>query len=452
MKPGTAKTVEIESLAYRGEGIGHLQNKVIFVPLTAPGDQVELTVSENKKNYLRGTVNQFRKRSQHRVVPLCDSFGECGGCHWQHLSYEYELEAKKKILQDTLARIGKVKPDAYDCLPPIPSPKPYGYRCRIRLQGLTQRRIELGFFRAQSKEIVPVLRCELATHFLNETVKRLHEFLNSLDFLISFSEVQILASPDQEEATLSFSGPQRMGDDFLRDFLKALKAHIPKVYGVSFETLTNGEPILEHFGNCGLEFDHSFLNASGQQPVSMRYRTQIHTFSQVNPDQNRNLLKIIYAWAEPSEDKVVVDLFCGAGNLSLPLARQVRKVIGLENSPLALEDARYNAERNGITNCDFRLANIYEGMDELKGEDRIDVMLIDPPRRGAKECIGNMVALRPSKILYVSCDPTTLARDLALLSYANYSLRRIRLVDMFPKTYHIECVAEFTAGPRSDRD
>jgi len=444
LKTGTSKTVEIESLAYRGEGIGHVQNKVIFVPLTAPGDNVELTISENKKNYLRGSVNQFIEQSEHRVVPLCDYFGECGGCHWQHLSYEYELEAKKRILQDTLSRIGKVGPDSYECLPPIPSPKPYGYRCRIRLQGLTQRTTELGFFRAHSREIIPIDRCELASEFLNETVKRLHGFLNSLDYLMAFSEVQILASPDQEEATLSFSCPQRMDDELIKDFLKNLKAYIPKVYGVSFETVNNGEAHTEHFGNCGLEFDYSFSPDSSAETIPLRYRTQIHSFSQVNPDQNRNLLNTIYNWAEPSEEKVVVDLFCGAGNLSLPLARSARRVIGMESSPLAVEDARYNAERNGFANCDFRLANVFEGLDQLREEGRVDVLIVDPPRKGAKECIGNIVALEPSKILYVSCDPTTLARDIVLLSYSKYRLKRVQLLDMFPQTYHVECVAEFT--------
>jgi 23S rRNA (uracil1939-C5)-methyltransferase len=442
LKPGVSKIVEIESLAYRGEGIGHIQNKVIFVPLTAPGDKVELTVSENKKNYLRGTVNQFNERSAYRVVPLCDYFGECGGCHWQHLSYEYELEAKQKILRDTLARIGKVDPESYECAPPIPSPKPYGYRCRLRLQGLTQRTTELGFFRAHSREIIPIDRCELASEFLNETMKRLHGFLNSLDYLIPFDEVQILASPDQEEATLSFSCPQQMEDELLKEFLKALKVYIPKVYGVSFETVAEGEPKTEHFGTCGLEFDCSFALDAGRGTVPLRYRAQIHTFNQVNPAQNRNLLRLLHEWAEPSNEQVVLDLFCGTGNLSLALARDVKKVIGLESSPLAVEDARHNAELNGLTNCDFRLANVYQGLDGLQGEGRVDILIIDPPRKGAKECIGNMVALEPAKIYYVSCDPTTMARDLALLSYSKYRLKRVQLLDMFPQTYHVECIAE----------
>lgn len=442
MKPETSGTVEIESLAYRGEGIGHIQNKVVFVPLTAPGDRVDLTISESRKNYLRGSVHEFKQRSKHRVVPLCDYFGECGGCHWQHLSYEYELEAKQKILQDTLARIGKIGPDAYECPLPIPSPKPYGYRCRLRLQGLMQRTNELGFYKAHSKDIIPIDRCELACEFVNETAKRLHTFLNAHDYVLPFTEVQIFASPGQEEAALSFSCPQRLDQDLINDFLKALKSYIPKVYGVAFETVDDGEARIERFGKCALDFEYSFSTPRKEEPVSVRFRTQINSFSQVNPEQNRNLLRTVYDWAAPSENMIVLDLFCGTGNLSLPMARDVKKVIGIENSAFAIEDARYNAERNGFNNCDFRLASVYGGMNQLRDEGPVDLLIVDPPRKGAKECIGDMVALRPSKILYVSCDPTTLARDLVLLSYSRYTLNRVQLLDMFPQTYHVECVAE----------
>ena len=134
MKPGTVETTRIESLAYRGEGIGHINNKVIFVPFTAPGDHIKVMISENKRNYIRGTLEHFIKRSPHRIVPLCDYFGECGGCHWQHLNYDYQLVAKEKIFKETLTRIGKVNANIYQCLPPIPSPDNYGYRCRVRLQ------------------------------------------------------------------------------------------------------------------------------------------------------------------------------------------------------------------------------------------------------------------------------------------------------------------------------
>ncbi len=446
MKTGTVATVEIESLAYRGEGIGHIQNKVVFVPLTAPGDRVDLLIKENRKNYLRGVVQGFRQRSPHRIVPLCDYFGECGGCQWQHLTYEYELDAKQRILEETLSRLGKVDPGQYELLPPVPSPKSYGYRSRIRLRVRTRRKTALGFLRSHSSEIVPVERCELVPPFTNSVLKKLDQFLNSLDYLTDFSEIQILACPLKEEATLSFSSNEPIDPDTLKHFLKALKEHIPKVYGVSFQVSGDGEVRTERFGNCHVEHTYTFTPAGEPSPVSVRALCQIHVFGQVNPEQNQNLLRTVYDWAEPKGKDTVLDLFCGAGNLSLPLAMRVNRVIGLENNPAAVEDARRNAELNGLQNCEFRLANVFSDLDQAGVRAPVDILLIDPPRKGVKECVRNIAALEPAKILYVSCDPSTLARDIALFTYSGYRLRRVQLLDMFPRTYHIECVAELTPG------
>jgi len=443
VKPGTEETTKIESLAYRGEGIGHIQNKVIFVPLTAPGDCIKVKIMENKRNYLRGTLDQFVSRSPHRIVPYCDYFGECGGCHWQHLRYEYQLEAKESILRDTLTRIGKVKTESFSFEPSIPSPLSLGYRSRVRLQCLTHRTLLLGFFRSQSKEIIPVNRCEIGSDFLNDIVKKLGEFLNSLDYFVQFEEVEILANPEKEEAALSFAMLSPMDDELAKEFLRSLKVAIPKVYGVSFETRQEEDTKIEHFGNCGLTFQFSFTPLSNPDPISIRLVNRIHTFSQVNLEQNQNLLRTIYDWAAPTEETVILDLFCGSGNLSLPLAKKAKRVIGIENNPLAVEDARENAALNDLNNCEFYETNIYNELKEINDLGKVDVLILDPPRKGAKECIGEITTLKPRKILYVSCNPTTLSRDVSLLAYSRYKLTKIQLLDMFPQTYHIECIAEF---------
>jgi len=440
------ESVQIESLAYRGEGIGHIKNKVIFVPLTAPGDRVKVLISENKRNYMRGTFQEIENRSPARVVPLCNYFGECGGCHWQHIDYAHQIKAKEKIVKDTISRIGKINVDSYDFYPSIPSSKIYGYRCRIRLQCAARRRTIIGYFKGQSSEIIPINHCEIIPPFMNGILRKLDDFFNSLDYLTDFTEIELLAKPDKEEATLAFNNsfPISPMDDRLKEFLKALKTHIPKVYGVSIESPQEGESETrrEYFGNCSLLFPLSFKTALRSEPVSIQAKMQIHTFGQVNLEQNDQLIKTVYEWVEPSEEKVIADLFCGMANLSLPLAGEVNKIIGIENNPLAIEDARENAELNGFDNCDFYHANALTDLDRLKEESRLDVIILDPPRKGAKECIGKIAAVKPKKIVYVSCNPTTLARDINLLTYSNYRLRRIQLLDMFPQTYHIECVAE----------
>ena len=292
--------------------------------------------------------------------------------------------------------------------------------------------------------MIPVERCELLPPFTNKILKKLRDFLNSMDTFMHFTEIEILANPSLEEATLSFSTPSAMADESTKGFLKALKLHIPQIYGVSIETVGEEASKIEHFGNCSLPFQYTFTPSSEQEPVSLEIKCRIHTFNQVNVEQNRNLMKTVYDWVNPSKEKKVVDLFCGMGNLSLPLAGKAGRVIGLENNPLAVEDARSNAEQNGFANCDYRHANVFSDMESMPDIRDADVLIVDPPRKGAKECIGTMAGLNPGKILYVSCNPTTLARDATLFDYSGYRLNRLQLLDMFPQTYHIESIAEFT--------
>ena len=264
-----------------------------------------------------------------------------------------------------------------------------------------------------------------------------------MDYFLQFTEIELLVNTNKEEAMFLFKAPSPMHDESLKDFLKALKVQIPQIYGVTIETTGEDESKIENFGNCSLPFQFSFTPSSENEPICLEIRNRIQTFNQINLEQNRNLMQIIYEWGSPFEGKQVVDLFCGMGNLSLPLAGKAGRIIGLENNTLAVEDARENAKLNGFSNCEFHLANVYSDLSLLSDIGEVDVLIVDPPRKGAKECIGNIAALKPKKILYVSCNPTTLARDASLFSYARYRLNRIQLLDMFPQTYHIESVAEF---------
>jgi 23S rRNA (uracil1939-C5)-methyltransferase len=264
-----------------------------------------------------------------------------------------------------------------------------------------------------------------------------------MEFFTHFNEIEILANPKKEEAMLAFSTLSPLADESIKDFLKSLKLQIPQIYGVSIETVREDETRIEHFGNSTLQFQLSFTPFSEGEPVSLEIRCRNHTFNQVNLDQNRNLIKIIYEWANPSRQTKVVDLFCGMGNLSLALAGRAGKIIGLENNPLAVADAMSNAEQNGFSNCDYRHANVHEDIESMPDIRSADVLIVDPPRKGAKESIGRIAGLRSSKIIYVSCNPTTLARDASLLAYSGYRLNRLQLLDMFPQTYHIESIAEF---------
>jgi len=433
-------TVDIESLAYGGEGVGRIQKKVVFVPFGAPGDRVEVTISEAKRNYMRGHIERFERLSQTRAVPLCDYFGDCGGCQWQHLTYAYQLETKEQIVKNSMGRIAKMHD--YDLLPIVPSPKIFGYRSRVRMQCHTERRHTLGFFRANTNEIVAIERCDLLPPFLNQLMRRLNEFLDSLECLIALSEIEILTNPEKEEGAISFSA-EAFQKDLLPSFLKSLKNCIPSIYGVAIHTGLEAGGQTQYFGNCTLESSEEILPSGRQDPISLEMRTHVNTFSQVNRQQNRTLVRTIYEWIQPSGAETVFDVYCGMGNLCIPMARDVKRVVGIENNDLAIEDACYNAESNHLVNCEFIRNDALLGLQELKRQgSTVDVVLLDPPRKGCKDLIQEIVECRPSKIIYVSCNPTTMARDMALFHYSNYRLTRIQPLDMFPQTYHVEAIAE----------
>ena len=440
MKINDRVTVDIESLAYGGEGVGRVDKKVIFVPLSAPGDRIEAMIYESKKNYLRGRIEQFKTLSQTRTVPLCDYFGECGGCQWQHLKYDYQLETKEQIVKNSLERIAKICD--YQLLPIIPSPKIFGYRCRARIQCLAQRRHVLGFYKADSKEIVPIEKCELLPPFLNQILRKITEFLNSSEHIISFSEIEVMGNVDKEESVISLSADS-LSKDHIPNFLKSLKHSIPNIYGVAIQTGHELEIQTECFGNCALEFSEKIFPQGSEGPISFAMRSHIHTFNQVNLEQNNNMVKTIYDWIDPSRNDTVVDLFCGMGNLSIPLASSVKRVIGIENNPHAIDDACYNSHGHHAFNCEFIHNDALMGLRQLHTDGiGVDVLLIDPPRKGCKTLIPEIAECKPSRIIYVSCNPTTMARDVGLLYYSNYRLSRVQPIDMFPHTYHVETIAE----------
>ncbi len=444
MKHYEVFTVDIESLAYGGEGIGRIHDKVVFVPLSAPGDRVAVSVSETKKNYLRGTIEYFETRSQVRTVPLCDHYGVCGGCQWQHLNYDFQLETKRHILQTTIEKIGGIT--EFELLPTIPSPSIYGYRSRARLQCAVNRSYVIGFFKANTHDVVPIEYCELLPRFLNKIVRQLNEFLQSFEHLIPFNGIEIAAHTDQQEALVCFSAPSFPKEKTI-SFLRSLKQSIPDVYGIAIHSGGDLNGRREYFGRCWLEYSDRIVPHPNGEPLIITKRVHIDTFTQVNLEQNTRLIQTIYEWLGPSGEETVVDLYCGMGNLSIPLAHSVKRVIGVESNSYAVEDASYNAQRNNVHNCEFYLADAGAGLGHVLAKGTtIDVLIVDPPRKGCREILPQIAQCRPSRIFYVSCNPTTLARDLKLLVEYQYRLRRICPIDMFPQTYHIEAVAELSLG------
>ena len=424
-------------MAFKGYGVARADRKVLFVPYSVTGDEAWVEVVEDKKDYSIGKVETLIKPSPWRTVPSCPYFGVCGGCQWQHIDYSVHGDLKKTILTDILRRIGGQKE-----IPPIrviPSPQSYGYRIRVRLK--TEQKA-LGYFRERSHHIVDIESCPIAHPLVNQLISLLREQRPSLS---PFEEVEINVSPDEGKGVLifhSFSFSEKM-KDFARELLQGRSI----LKGVAI----SGKKRSASFGNPFLTFQVS--PGPSYVDKGLRLRVSPGSFSQVNPEQNQVLVRTVLEFGRVDGTESVLDLYAGIGNFTLPLAMVAREVLGVEENGKAVEDARLNIEKNEVPRCRIVQGRVEEILENWNGK-RPDLIILDPPRTGGKEVTGRVAGLKPERIVYVSCDPPTLSRDLRLLSEKGYSLRETSLIDMFPQTYHMEVVVLLTRNvsglPKAD--
>ena len=425
-------------MSYGGEGIGRIDKKVIFIPYSAPGDVVRIEIKEIRHNFMRGEIRHFHEKSEHRVVPPCDIFGECGGCQWQFLGYESQLMFKQKILSEVMKRMGGL--DDQEWAPTEASPTPYRYRNRVTFHLAPQADFCLGFYRHRSKLIVPVKDCLIVGPLINSLVKQLWEILPPFYEHLPMTRIDIGRAEDKEELILAFwLHPTSQGN--VTQFIKTLKTEIPQIYGVTIYHPDGDSFRTEDYGNCCTHYRVNLRSRRG--PRNIVFRRSEGVFSQVNYDINRIIIQKIYDLMNPRGHEIVADLYCGQGNISVSIAQSVKKVIGIESNEKALKDAIHNAKENGCYNCEFIEADMVDGLERLlEREERIHCAILDPPRAGGKEVMYRISSLAPDKIIYISCNPTTLARDLSMLGHLGYRVRSIQSVDMFSQTYHIETVTE----------
>jgi 23S rRNA (uracil1939-C5)-methyltransferase len=411
--------VLIESVAFKGYGVARFHGKVIFVPYTVTGDRAWVEVMEDKKEYSTGRVVEIVEPSSHRVAPPCPFFGRCGGCQWQHIDYPIQVELKKEILVETLKRMGRLK--ELPSVRTLPSPKPYDYRIRVQLK---VRGKAMGYYREGSHQIVDIDRCPISHPMVNRIIRRLRGEFAALQ---PMKEIEINVSPEEEKGSILFR-PYSY-DRRIEPFAKRLLQSEPIFRGIAVA----GKAKLTLFGDP-MEFTIPLY-----QDRSLQLQISPGSFSQVNPEQNQALIQIVLQFSETNKEDSVLDLYAGVGNLTLPLAVGAKEVLGIEENRIAVEDAQFNAERNGIQNCHFIQGRVEHVLSNWERE-MPRFIVLDPPRAGCKTILDQVVRLKPQKIIYVSCEPTTFARDLRLFSEREYSLQRLSLIDMFPQTYHMEVV------------
>ncbi|WP_298269341.1 23S rRNA (uracil(1939)-C(5))-methyltransferase RlmD [Geobacter sp.] len=432
----TEAILRIDCMAFGGAGLGRVEGKACFVPFTAPGDLVRIRVAVAKPSYLEGELAELLEPSPLRVTPPCPVFGTCGGCTWQHLGYDAQCDAKSAIFGETLWRFGRIRPEVI--APVVPAPEPYGYRARVQFKiRWSGGRLHIGFYRRGSHYVVDVPgRCAICHPTLNQVLAEIRPVLARFPEPDRIPQVDAAVGDDGAALIIvHYIGADRRK---ATEYLAAVRSDLPSVAGLHLQ-YGRKETIEKIWGidALGYRIPDGFLP---EVPETL-LQFMRGGFSQVNYRQNLELIRGVGRLARVEKGMRVLDLYCGNGNFSLPLARQGAEVVGVEEYGPSLDDARRNALNNGITSVEFIRADAGEGVSRLRQRgDSFTVVVLDPPRTGAKEAVGHIASLAPDRIVYVSCDPTTLARDLGLLGKSGYQVVESFPVDMFPQTYHIESV------------
>jgi len=407
--------------------VARIDGKVAFIPHSVTGDKAQVEIIKEKKNYLTGRLTRLIEPSPWRMDPPCPYFGLCGGCQWQHIDYSIHGELKKEILKEVLIRLGGSKE-----IPPIAvtsSHDPYAYRVRVQLKvkGNT-----IGYYQEKSNHIVEIDHCPISHPLVNQIILFLQKEMSSFPPL---KEIDINVSPEEGKGVLILH-PLSFRQGF-KNSLKAFLRDHPMIRGLSIVRRGGSQLMGDPFLNISIPLNRPRLGKM------IRLRASAESFFQVNLKQNQTLIETVLNFSDVKENERVLDLYAGIGNLTLPLAIEAKEIFGIEENRMAIEDARFNAEENGISNCDFIPGRV-EDILKRWNKGRPDLVVLDPPRTGCKAIADQIAGLKPEKIVYVSCEPTHLSRDIRLFSKNGYHLQKLGLIDMFPQTYHMEVVGLLT--------
>ena len=398
--------VHIEKLVYGGRGLGRVGGRVALVPFVAPGETVEVEAVREKKGLIEGRAVEWVSKSADRVEPRCPVFGVCGGCHYQHLSYDQQLESKRQILRETLARVGKI---TWDGPVETVAGEPWGYRNRTQLRIAKRNRVaNIGFFEAGSHRLVATESCPVNSPLLN----RAHETLRGM-------------------------AQERRFPNFLREV-----EFFTNETDVQLNVLSSDRPLAKSFFEwCGQKIEGFAPTDTIDYPVGDDlFRVGSRSFFQVNRFLVNELARVV---AGDASGRFALDLYAGVGLFTVPLARQFERVVAVDASRRAMRDLRFNLER---AEADAQVVNLNVAEFLPSLIDPVDFVVADPPRAGlGPEVTAELVRLRPARLVLVSCDPPMLARDLSPLLESGYRIQSMTLVDLFPQTFHLETVVSLTA-------
>ena len=401
-------TLTLTTLTYGGEAMGRLEDgRAVFMPFGLPGERVNVRLTDEKKNFARGEIVEILEALPDRIEAKCKHFGECGGCHYQNLPYEKQLVAKTEILIDQFKRIGKIENPPVK--PMVASPNPWNYRNHVQFS--LDRDGKLGFQKSNSNRVVPITECHMPEASIND-------FWPQLEF-----------EPETEIERVSL----RAGAD--DDLLMVLESESPEPPELEIEAGISIAHVYEENTVVIAGNDHIVIRV-----LDRDFKVSAVSFFQVNTAMAEKMVQHLITQLPITKSSTLLDVYCGVGLFSAFFVPKCGRVIGIESSESACEDFAVNLD-------EFDNVDLYEGFAEeilQHLEIQSDIVLVDPPRAGLdKQVIDGIFNLNPQMIAYVSCDPSTLARDAARLINAGYTLKEVTPFDLFPQTYHIESISIF---------
>ena len=421
--------LKIEKLIYGGDGLAHLPadeqgpGKAAFIPFVLEGEKVEAEITEQGRSFVRAKSDRIIEPSLQRIDPSCPYFVRCGGCHYQHSAYEHQLEIKTAIVRENLRRIAKVE---LETKLEIHASPPWNYRNRTRLKVVTSPDFSIGYYRFNSRELLPIERCPISSPLINEAIAWLWSLGDRAGSLAGLQEIELFADGDDKSLLVEARCTPETNPKSAKQIVKILRDISPSIVGaVAFA----GRP-----GSTARRIAEEGTSELTYRVRDFSFRVSAGAFFQTNRFLTDELVQIVTAGQSGS---IALDLYAGVGLFAAVLKREFDHVIAVESSPTSHADLLYNSPPNVKavkSMTEQYLKNAVSGQ-------RPDLVVIDPPRSGLGEKVVNeIVALQPPRIMYVSCDPATLARDLRGLLGAGYHIQSAHLVDLFPQTYHLESV------------
>lgn len=431
--PTEPARASIESLTHDGRGVTHVDGKTVFVDGALAGEDVEFLYFERQRRYDAAKATQIFSASPDRVEPRCAHFSVCGGCALQHLRDTAQIEAKQKALLDSLEHIGHVTPK--NILPPLTGPI-WGYRRKARLAVkyvIKKERVLVGFREKHSHYVADIARCEVLHPSVGLILPQLSALVASLSIKDQIPQIEVAIGDHATALIVRHLAPLSEADRIL--LIEFARQHDIIMYGQ-----------LHGLDSVALLWPERGVLSYRLERHNLEFEFQPTLFTQVNSDINALMVDRAIECLDLQSQDQVLDLFCGLGNFTLPIARRAAHVVGVEGEAGLVQLARDNAARNGISNVEYHAANLAQDIQIYPWARRpFQKILLDPPRSGAFELVQQAAMWKAPRVVYVSCNPATLARDAdVLVNQHGYKLRSAGVMDMFPHTAHVEAIAVFT--------